>query len=380
MEEYIGKICPFCKTVIKEGDAVKVCPSCNTAHHEACWEQNKGCSTFGCSEQHSMEQHTDPNPVEQHTDPNPVEQHADPTPVEQYANPNPVEQYANPTPVEQYANPNPVEQQTNPNSVCANCGTPMEFGQAFCPKCGAPNMREEVKKNICGNCGTELQEGQVFCPKCGHKSDVVLNADANNAINQFNDSVAKKKKKRILVPIIIVASVLVVAVVAGVIAFVSIQQQKQKEKEEAIANYISTAKSFYSATLEAGDKMETIGNEIQDNWHTYVFDNGYYIKKFDSVDDAVRTANAAQSSNIKFVESKKPSIESMYSTLSKVPEGSDLGDVKSAVTDTYDAFDDMYDCVMDVDGNYNTYTSEFKETDSALSKALNKLNNTLKSH
>ena len=28
MEDYVGKICPFCKTEIKEGDSVKVCPAC----------------------------------------------------------------------------------------------------------------------------------------------------------------------------------------------------------------------------------------------------------------------------------------------------------------------------------------------------------------
>ena len=63
MEEYIGKICPFCKMEIKEGDAVKVCPSCDIPHHEACWEENKGCTTSGCSEQHNEEQHTDPTNV-----------------------------------------------------------------------------------------------------------------------------------------------------------------------------------------------------------------------------------------------------------------------------------------------------------------------------
>ena len=45
MEKYIGKVCPFCKTEIKEGDAVKVCPSCGRPHHEHCWEENNGCAS-----------------------------------------------------------------------------------------------------------------------------------------------------------------------------------------------------------------------------------------------------------------------------------------------------------------------------------------------
>jgi len=38
MDEYVGKICPHCKTEIKEGDEVKVCPECGIPHHAACWE------------------------------------------------------------------------------------------------------------------------------------------------------------------------------------------------------------------------------------------------------------------------------------------------------------------------------------------------------
>ena len=55
MDEYVGKICPYCKTEIKEGEDVKVCPECGIPHHAACWEENKGCTTFGCKEQHYEE-------------------------------------------------------------------------------------------------------------------------------------------------------------------------------------------------------------------------------------------------------------------------------------------------------------------------------------
>ena len=100
MDEYVGKICPYCKTEIKEGDEVKVCPECGIPHHAACWEENKGCTTFGCKEQHYEEQHT------------------------------------------------------NPTDVCSNCGAPLGDGQAFCPKCGTP--KNAPRKNVCGKCGAEL--------------------------------------------------------------------------------------------------------------------------------------------------------------------------------------------------------------------------------
>lgn len=159
MENYVGKICPFCKAEINEGDAVKVCPACGIPHHEACWEENKGCTTFGCSEQHYE------------------------------------------------------AQGTIPTDACLNCGTPLSDGQAFCPKCGTP--KGGMKKSICEKCGTALQEGQKFCPKCGQKVGLVVDAGVIPAMNQFDVGVQKKKKKS---PIIIaIAAVAVVAAVAIII-------------------------------------------------------------------------------------------------------------------------------------------------------------------
>lgn len=158
MENYIGKVCPFCKTEIKEGDSVKVCPACGIPHHKGCWEENKGCTTFGCSEQHYEAQHT------------------------------------------------------NPTDVCSNCGAPLGEGQAFCPKCGTP--KNAPKKNVCAKCGAELQDDQAFCPKCGQKVGLAVDADVNAAINQFNAKVTQTNGKKKNLPIIIgAAAVIVVALV-----------------------------------------------------------------------------------------------------------------------------------------------------------------------
>ncbi|MBE6621724.1 MAG: zinc-ribbon domain-containing protein [Ruminococcaceae bacterium] len=161
MENYIGKICPFCKTEITEADAVKVCPACGIPHHEGCWEENHGCTTFGCSEQHYEAQHT------------------------------------------------------NPTDVCTNCGAPLGDGQAFCPKCGTPKAAAP-QKNVCGKCGNELQDGQEFCPKCGQKAGLAVDSNVNAAINQFNAGVqqatAKKKKTPLIIAIAAIAVVVVIII------------------------------------------------------------------------------------------------------------------------------------------------------------------------
>lgn len=95
-----------------------------------------------------------------------------------------------------------AEQNTKPAYICAKCGTTLEDGQDFCPKCGTP--REGEKKRICAKCGAELKEDQEFCPKCGTKyvSD-----------NKLDKKAKKGSKAKILIPIIAVVLLAAIGVV-----------------------------------------------------------------------------------------------------------------------------------------------------------------------
>ncbi len=47
--DFIGKNCPFCKGIIDETTDFVVCKECNMPHHVECWNENQGCTTFGCT-------------------------------------------------------------------------------------------------------------------------------------------------------------------------------------------------------------------------------------------------------------------------------------------------------------------------------------------
>jgi ribosomal protein L37E len=45
----LGKTCPYCQTPIKPGEAVVFCSACGMPHHRQCWDEARGCTTFGCN-------------------------------------------------------------------------------------------------------------------------------------------------------------------------------------------------------------------------------------------------------------------------------------------------------------------------------------------
>lgn len=208
MENYTGKICPFCKTEIAETDAAKVCPACGIPHHVGCWEENKGCTTFGCSEQYHE------------------------------------------------------EQGTNPTSVCNKCGAPLGDGQAFCPKCGSPNVSAQT---TCGKCGAPLEEGQEFCSKCGQKIGVILDPNVSSAINEFNAAIqpeAPQKKNVFSLLALILGAVGIIPILnivllpaAIILAIIGLIRIKKAKKGLAIASIVVVSISLIISLCWMGPAM-----------------------------------------------------------------------------------------------------------------------------
>jgi hypothetical protein len=43
-----GKLCSICQTNIIAGERIVYCPHCSLPFHVECWDENKGCSAYGC--------------------------------------------------------------------------------------------------------------------------------------------------------------------------------------------------------------------------------------------------------------------------------------------------------------------------------------------
>ncbi len=310
MKSHIGKICPYCKTEIKEGDAVKVCPACDIPHHESCWEENGGCTTFGCSGQRYE------------------------------------------------------VQGTNPTDVCKNCGAELGDGQAFCPKCGTPKGGTE--NNFCSNCGTKLQDGQQFCPNCGQKVGLAVDARVSNAISQYNAGVVSKKKKAKALPIVIgLAAIAVIAV--GLVISNLVGAMKP---EEAIAAYKESAAEFCSIVLSDATLLENIGNAEIGYWRDYINDNRYgsiemavLVAQIDNAD----AISAVEGNYDRITMAYKELLKLPKGA------GSELEAIKDAVEEVYAAYADFYDTVMNVKGTYSTFSAIFLDADDEVFSAIKKL-------
>lgn len=59
--------CPYCRALLRPGEYVVTCQECGLQHHQDCWKENQGCSTYGCRGQASAplilgERHTADSP------------------------------------------------------------------------------------------------------------------------------------------------------------------------------------------------------------------------------------------------------------------------------------------------------------------------------
>src|SRR5512133_158344 len=45
----MNPICPYCRAEVAGGDNRIDCPGCATPHHQDCFDENGGCTVFGCS-------------------------------------------------------------------------------------------------------------------------------------------------------------------------------------------------------------------------------------------------------------------------------------------------------------------------------------------
>lgn len=251
-------------------------------------------------------------------------------------------------------------EKTRPTAVerCVRCGAVLTEGYEFCPKCGMP--KGGTPKRTCCKCGAELSEGQDFCPMCGQKAGLAVDNSSVNAINNHNiPAIKKTKKNKIAIPVVL-AIMAVIAIVLGIF-ILNINRKK------AIEDYKTNALAFYNVVLSDAAKLEDVGNDEISYWQAYIFDD-----KYSSIESAVFAAQNDNSHTIDTLKFNYDRIVVLYKKLIDLPMGSprELAEIKDAVKDAYDAYMAFYDTVMDVSGNYYSFSAAFSDTDDEMAETI----------
>ncbi len=138
-----NKTCPYCQSKIKTGADFLVCSHCGTPHHKECWNENNGCTTYGCINNPQTEKKIE-------------------VPSEDIGN----------------STIDSIRESLNTASAvnqiqCPNCKSDIETGSTFCKYCGF-NIREKV------------------LPK-----DVTEKKEADEELKKFEEEYKKRYKDKI---------------------------------------------------------------------------------------------------------------------------------------------------------------------------------------
>ena len=328
-EKTAEKTCPFCKVKIHKGDEIAICPKCEIAHHKECWEENKGCTTFGCDGK--------------------------------------------------------AESDSN-LYICKNCGNKLRDDQLFCPNCGTPKeLQQEPQNKKCKNCGTELSDDALFCPNCGQKAGetsaytsmapTVQNLGQNNSlvIENYNQSITNKSKnffKRFSKKVTIsVSIVLVLVITLGIFCIVSYNITQKKISDAMIKGQLLLTKA-----QKALVHMEDTNDDIKDNVQEYEDSDYYYYNysDFDSEEDAIKSAIESHEYTLGEDES---SIDTAYDEINSIEAGNneEIINIKVLARKVYDNYVNTHYYMNYYDYSLSSYedaSSDFLDSINNLKKAV----------
>ena len=258
--------------------------------------------------------------------------------------------------------------------VCPHCGEQVSEKAKKCVHCGEILIRKD-KKN-CIECGAELEEGMTECPNCGCPVDDVLEQDVNEKPQKVEVTGVKVTKKLKVV----IGVIVTLLVIGGVTTFGVTQYQKKKAAEEYNKNVETYSDNLKLATvtmLSGASDAETCGNLIKQVWYNAIYEekdnktdkytrpNGSFLSDFN---DALENlfSDSSFRNQISNIADNQDIVNTLMKELRNPPD--EYKDAYNAISDFYNAYISLTNCVTNPSGSLQTYSNTFNDTDT---KTLN---------
>lgn len=117
------KLCPYCRTRISKDEIYVICPECGTMHHRDCWNENDGCTLFGCKASTQNKR----------------------TPTLSFS--------------EAIIEANTKETRINATTGSEKLRTDSSIGYLYCVSCGSKNSDTN---SFCGSCGQRISKPSII--------------------------------------------------------------------------------------------------------------------------------------------------------------------------------------------------------------------------
>ena len=119
---------------------------------------------------------------------------------------------------------------------------------------------------------------------------------------------------------------------------------------------------FYDKVSEAQELLETVGDDIYDNWHAAIYDDEFN----DDIDLAVSMAQLDNADNLDRLEELDGEISDLFKDIKDSKNGDLIKDVMYA-------YDDYYELVVNVSGSFKDFSAKNEDLNDELISALNVL-------
>lgn len=246
---------------------------------------------------------------------------------------------------------------------CPECGTEVSDRAFECPKCGA-RMKEEMPKVKCKECGEELAADEVVCHKCGCPTQI------ESQVEKSNGRINIKKILIILIALLALVGVLFTVKSSKEKARVKAEEAKRLEELKKYERSLSTITEIL---LDTATRAEEAGGLIHDVWYNTIYDKSdpktdKYTRGHSDFNDSLQALFNSDEfiSDLIYIMESQTTVKNTMKELKNPPE--EYEEAYLALKDLYEAFFELTNLVTDPSGNLQTFTSDFNEADSAVSK------------